>query len=95
MSSSDSHVVGHLYVQPPMCCREKPLAKCSASQEQATTMHRGPSAQQHPAVLATLEPVRLVGNRIRPRPEVYFQIVPANCTHSGFLLPAAKEEKEP
>lgn len=45
VSSAESRVVGHLYVQSPMCCREKPLSKCSASQERTSTVNRSSSAQ--------------------------------------------------
>lgn len=33
-AAANPHVVGHLYMQPAMCCVEKPLSVCSASQEQ-------------------------------------------------------------
>lgn len=91
MSSVEPHEVGHLYVQPPMGCREKPLSKRSASQEQTGTTHRGSSAQQRPAVLATQEPARLVGNRIRPRPEVYLQALSSLRLKKRKSLGKAKE----
>ena len=75
MSAAETHAVGHLYVQPPMCCGEKPLSKCSASQEQTGTTRRGSRAQQ-------CLTARLVGSRIRPRPEVYLQVVPTQALSS-------------
>lgn len=75
MSAAEPHVVGHLYVQPPMCGEEKLLSECSASQEQMSTTHRGSSAQQ-------CLRARLVGSRIRSHPEVYLQVVPTQALSS-------------
>lgn len=44
MPAAEPHAVGHLYVQPPMCCGEKSLSVCSASQEQTSSRHGGSSA---------------------------------------------------